>query len=695
MALLACSGPPSSPDAGASSAGGATSGGTTSAASSGGTGCATSCGSASSAGAGTSGTSGGSGGSHGSSGTSGTGSSSGGTTGSAASTGGTGGGCAAVGASCALANCCSGATCDLGTQTCVAAACGQIGGPCNTASDCCSGLSCQNFVCSPPCAGPGASCASASCCSGLTCTVTSPSSEICEAPPDGGCGPSPLGGPCLTMANCLRGLVCSPKPDAGSVCATPITPSAACVANGQACGGSEPCCGSCDGGLCVPRRPCAVTGGACAGDGDCCAGFGCNAGACAPTCGAADAPCDPSHGNGDCCLTEGLTCVSAGIDAGRAVCAYAQYAGPNGPLDCGAPCSGFPCTLGTTCQPPSASGSTDPCAAAGLVCDPTYDVCRQPGEFDVCQPGGPPCLPIAGSTATDLMCLPEPALFGSGVDLCLQPCSPNDPASGTSDCVDPLMICSALSQGAGDACSYDIAIGSCPQGAAYFAPCNSAGIDDGFCLPFNYTGGSEGVCVQGTLDGGLPGDPCLDGNRQNGGLCDPSSLCLGGICAAACNAGTGLAPSCAQNDGGVAIACVPTEGQTGNPSDMGNCSPDCDFTSASGGGCPDTAAAEKCVPEILITGADSAAGLCVAGAASPIPVGQACTASPDLVDPCAAGALCLGSPSLGGNLCVQLCNGVGSVGRAPCGAGSTCAPLGLAIGNSAHVGYCALPDGGL
>ncbi|MHB8416725.1 MAG: hypothetical protein ACYDCL_01525 [Myxococcales bacterium] len=701
VAACACSGPARSPDAGTGPASGTGSSGVgASSAASSGTGCGSACGTTGSPSSGSTATTGGHG--TGSSGAtlgsnSGSGSAaisgmgSGGTTGSQGSSGGTGGSCASLGSGCERVDCCSGATCDLGSGKCVALACGNAGAPCSASSDCCTGLVCDGLNCGPPCAGAGQSCAGEACCIGLTCYVEGPKTQTCGLPPDGGCAPSPLGGPCTTLADCQSGLVCAPAGDAGSSCTTPIPPSPSCLAVGQACApAGEPCCGGrCAGGLCAPFAPCALAGASCSVDGDCCNGLGCDAGGCRPLCGGEWAACNPANGSADCCTAQGLTCVPTGFADGgpAAVCTHAQFVGGSGqPLDCGGPCTGFPCALGTTCQPPTGTG-TDPCAGAGLVCDLTYDVCRQPGEFETCQPGGPACQPIAGSTI-GLSCL----AFG-GYQLCLQPCTPSDPASGSSDCVDPLTVCTSLGTGSGHACYYDYGDGACANGAPFFGVCNAEGIGDGVCFPYSEGSTTFGFCLQATLDGGAPGESCLmEGNRQQGGLCSPAALCVGGICDAPCNAGTGLVPACAPSDGGAAAECVPIYGQTGNASDIGSCSPSCDFAAPDGGGCPSSGSPSKCVPELYFTGRDNGAGVCVQASEAPSAVGQPCGGSSDFVDGCVAGALCMGDPFVGGPLCVQLCHAVGSIGQAPCLPGSTCAPL---QPGSTLTGYCASLDGGL
>ena len=334
-----------------------------------------------------------------------------------------------------------------------------------------------------------------------------------------------------------------------------------------------------------------------------------------------------------------------------------------------------------------------PCAAAGLTCNLQGSVCANPSEGSPCLQGGPPCQALANSTATNLQCLPYPSQFGFGSYACLQPCDLSDPASGTSDCVDPLMTCTSLGgSGVGAVCFYN-------EGCAmYFGACSSSGIGDGVCVPYD-SNVLTGLCYQATLDGGAPGTACdAYGNRQNGGFCNTTSYCDFGVCQAGCNAGTSGGPACAQDAGaGIGVGCQPIFGQTGNATDFGTCSVDCDFTSATGGGC--TAAngvPEKCIPPAYLGLADATTGLCV-GAPAPgaaFALGASCTPSPTLLDLCVDGALCVngGLVPNGAGICTQLCTAVGAAGQAPCAVGQVCDAL---FGAETDEGYCGLPDGGL
>ncbi|MHB1847049.1 MAG: hypothetical protein ACYCWW_19680 [Deltaproteobacteria bacterium] len=526
--------------------------------------------------------------------------------------------------------------------------------------------------------------------------------------PTVGCPRAATGGPCVTAGDCVSGDICRASAD-GGVCAFAAPPIFACLALGAACGadgGLASCCSSlCQGGHCQPLPSCAVANQGCNGNGDCCNGLACvanaagsgaargspadagatsSSGSCQPTCGGSGSACT---GSGQCCSAQGLSCLPTTPGGTPVVCGT-----PSGTTSCGDACSGDECVLGSFCQDQAtASGTVDPCASAGLVCDPNLQACRQPLEFETCLPGGPACRPLLDSTVS-LQCLSDRS---NGLTLCVQPCA------ATADCATPYASCQVGgTDTAGNSysvCSYNIVP---PAGCTdYFGSCPAAGAADGLCVPIFQAGfGSFGLCWQAATDGGALGDPCfVNATRATGGFCAAAGMCLGGVCAASCNAGTDGGPTCGPQtltDGGVGATqqCDPTQGQSGNAADYGNCSVACDFTSASGGGCVTTpeGTPEKCFPMGFYGLPDSVTGMCLAAAPNPLPVGAVCNASAlpaDLFDPCIAGALCLGIPGQTSH-CDQLCNGVGQPG-APCASGQTCTALSFGGGAlPTHTGYC-------
>ncbi len=321
---------------------------------------------------------------------------------------------------------------------------------------------------------------------------------------------------------------------------------------------------------------------------------------------------------------------------------------------CGGHCSAYECQLGAACDPPQ-PGQPDPCAPAGLVCDPINQVCRDPQIYESCLPGTVACEPFPQSTIP-MTCVDVP---GNG-DLCLQACSQ------TSDCADPYTTCYLADESTlgGGFCNAD-------ECSTNFARCAAESSTDGICWPE----GQEGsFCHQEAADGGTSGQGCdAYDNRQRGEFCAFPNVCNSGLCQPACNAGTGAVPGCPTG-----TTCFGIQGVTSDAEDMGVCSVACDFTSPDGGGCAQVAGGppEKCLPQILLGLPDAPTGFCAANIASPIPLGQDCPVEPGGEDGCVPGALCL-SPSISQNArCFQMCNLVSSIpGTGGCSSTETCMAL--------------------
>ncbi len=554
------------------------------------------------------------------------------------------------------------------------------------------------------CAGAGGSCALVNCCAGLSCDLSTNLCVSLSVPDAGdagssGCGLSGDGGSCLSIADCATPLACdfaggSTVGTGPGVCGPPgPTPSLQCTANGHSCGaGSPACCGGpCVAGTCEPRTACALLASGCSTSADCCAGLTCtgsgpDGGTCTPSCAGELAFCQTDS---DCCLAQGLSC----LDTIYGSLCYPEL--PTQPIDpstdepmpCAGPCSAFECQLGAACEltfNPATGAEVDPCAQAGLVCDESFSVCRAPGEFEECVPGGPACQPIADSTVSGLQCV-KVSLFTGNPYVCVQPCLL------TADCVDPLTTCQ--NDGAlGQFCFYSIC-------QSYFASCPSSGANDGLCVPYPNGGSPIGICEQATLTGGKAGSACVSGgNRQVGGLCDTQDFCVLGLCSSVCNAGTSGGPTCpgATADGGP--VCVGILGDTGDADDLGTCSPVCNFVSDAGGGCvpPDGGAPEKCLPQLLFGLNDVPTGLCVLGPTSGLPAGQPCDAYAT-IDDCADGERCVLGLFNGtaGAFCAQLCDLPGLT-PGGCLTGQSCVGFQGEGFESSSTGYCAtvLADGG-
>ncbi len=657
--------------------------------------------------------------------------------------------CNAAGASCTVAaDCCTGLACNGGTCS---APCVGAGSTCSASICCIAPLVCDptsnTCLTATPDGGMDAGCPLSPALGGCITAANCAAPNVCLPASDGGgyCGPVTT----LPTAICLaNGATCTATSTCcgGSCVNGTCTARGACGVNGQGCNVASDCCnyfkcvqgagadqndagvddaGSEDGGTAPDSGTAGTDGGTAGTDGGTAgtdggtsgtdggttgtdggtttpdsgvadAGGPSYTGTCQPSCGGILDACDTSNNNADCCTDEGYSCIPLSANGTAGVCYPAQYTNEttNQPIYCGGPCSSFPCALGLSCQVPTAGpdANVDPCAAAGLSCS-QYGVCANPPEGAACIPGGPPCQPYANSTVTDLQCVTLPSNFG-GQYACLQPCSPSDPDKGTSDCVDPLMVCTSLGAGLGSACVFN-------EGCTtYFGACNSSAVGDGYCEPYNFSNGFGGLCFQATLDGGTPGSACDGVTRQNGGFCDPTSYCLAGVCEPMCNSGTKGVPACAQNDGGVTVGCVDLTGQgVSNKSPaataFGICSVDCDFTSPTGGGCPTVDGnPEKCFPPAEFGLPDAPTGVCVAAApvSDRIAVGQPCTAYADYADDCVDGALCQFDDTSAAFTCVQLCTDSNTPGQPPCKADQTCNAL---FGIEAHEGYCGLSDGGL
>jgi hypothetical protein len=483
----------------------------------------------------------------------------------------------------------------------------------------------------------------------------------------------------VTSVDCIAGLVCLSSQDGGT-CQQPTIPAiVGCGSKGSNCGGAAdaPCCGFCVQGTCkdLGEVPCATYVGApCNGPSDCCSFLSCDAGTCQATCGGENAPCNPANGNGDCCVQLGQTCQGYGGDGGTPYECNNGYAVQPG-TGCATYCAvGGPpeCQLGAPCEP--ASTGLDNCVAAGLFCDPGFDVCVGPERGDLCIQGGPPCGGPVELVNTNVQMVCVSGLAGFGGPVC------SDLCASTKDCFKSGDACDTSSTP--PICVPAFLVQSC---TGPFGTCDSAGTNDGICEPYNDNGGIVGWCTQANPDGGGPGTVCsISANRENPAFCDTADLCNGGICVPICNAGTGTDRHC---DAGQ--RCIPLNGQTSDVQDMGYCVTDCDFLSD--GGCipPDGGTAEVCLPDLLFGYGDDDMGICAGQTANPLPVGATCTPlnANGIVtpSPCVAGAACINPPT-GGNFCTQLC----IIGTA-CPNGTDCQSINITAGlYSSVTGACFL-----
>ena len=259
-----------------------------------------------------------------------------------------------------------------------------------------------------------------------------------------------------------------------------------------------------------------------------------------------------------------------------------------------------PLAVGSLCQISildTPGGSGDPCQAVGLACNldaEGYDHCTLPDIGQGCEAG-------VGCAANGI-CLDR-----SGASRCYQGCSK------TTDCAQPADACLG--------CPVDDAggIGLCPTSTgdgglvcapnlcdALYVACDSAGSDDGVCLPvLSSTGSLEGLCF-GTGAAAL--DASCSASRGDGG-----ALCTaGGQCLALASGASFCAPVCASSglkdagSGAIVTSCDANALclSLGGDLEFGACLVNC----TSGVPCP---AGLQCVPDATTGASGAAVSLCL------------------------------------------------------------------------------------
>lgn len=206
--------------------------------------------------------------------------------------------------------------------------------------------------------------------------------------------------------------------------------------------------------------------------------------------------------------------------------------------------------IGSPCIPPNGSGA-DPCLAdgAGLACNPnatdTIFICTLPVEFQE-------CLPAVGcdDETPPLFCTnADPGTGPQGWE-CVNDCAV------TANCPDETTTCQ------GNICFLDacgpgsLADGGSVNPGGFYAPCDSAGTNDGTCFPYPAGSMTYGYCQEnGTLESNSEG--CGDNRPADGGT---STLCVAGdVCVIAYQAASsyctpycassGVGPSCSADAG--------------------------------------------------------------------------------------------------------------------------------------------------
>ncbi len=536
-----------------------------------------------------------------------------------------------------------------------AAVCGHPGATCGGALTCCSGLSCVSGLCA--CAGEGAACGAGgeACCGGLTCDP----SNHCAAPcPQGAGACEPFGGACHSDHDC-----CAPGSCLKGSCADPA-PGPTCAGDGQACTTASDCCGN---PLIGTRPDCvATTGGA-------------------RVCHFAQAgdPCDDAHH----CAPE-LDC-----SASTHTCAAPSHF---------TTCTLFStsCALGDACDPSSAGNQgEDPCLykaaqsglaqrAPTLACHGGH--CANPLEGEPCSSN---CAQVAGD--------PRPigcAAFYDGSSVCLPVCQTDADCTGAteydSQSYNPPPITNfCMKYGSFSSCQPDLCFAEGQKGlddpSVLYKPCQDR--PDTLCLP-QFAGSLStvvGYCMavrpKATATVGQPCDAHA-GREATVAVCGADAVCLGGRCAAVCDAsqlGAAGTPACSGAD-----SCISTQNvNLVADYQVGGCGRACDpFSDLDHSGCANYCGgpAARCDWIVGDPAGGQPRGYCGAALEHPVPVGQPC--SPAAVDPCEAGARCLTGSDGVTRACTRLCDPTAKAGSPDaCPTGSTC----TAFDPLKHAGYCS------
>ncbi len=405
--------------------------------------------------------------------------------------------CFAFGQMCATGyDCCSG-ICDPTSKTCASAInqCTTTGGPCQTATECCS-LACVQGKCSASaCTADDQACVdSASCCSGncqaglclrlnAACrTAGNPctdSTECCSKLCQGGvcklgasfciqsgdvCSNSDLccSGECVKGANGLG--TCAPAPSGATYCSDGL--------DGTVCGACNACCsrlcapyGPTGVRVCQPASGCRVNGDLCRKNSDCCGAAGTGL---------------PGEGNVECEIQPGKTigvCRNPrSCNPQGNVCHIKEYACTDATSSsarnncCGATGNSGVCQVDNL-GVPRCNGLGETCRAAGETCASSNDCCNQvpcvpdaagilrcyagPDGGVPVDGGGPVCVPKGGTCSINADCCPGSTCVqkvGSTQGVCGEATPP--PGSSTSkdagapgtDAPAPAPICAEYGQ---------------------------------------------------------------------------------------------------------------------------------------------------------------------------------------------------------------------------------------------------------
>ncbi len=448
-----------------------------------------------------------------------------------------------------------------------------------------------------------------------------------------------------------------------------------------------------------------------------------------------------------------MACVPLVGDGGLTACIISQGGQACGDgLDCAAPyaCLGdagcliplntttckatAPCAVGDDCSAHFNLGSADTCLKDGLFCgylgvnasQTAYvGACLQPfvvpppsfpGSFTQCLPSNNLCLPATGAQRTAPICGSFWYTAASAADICMESCTTTSDCSSLAEqCVGGACVpvyCYVSDGPTADA--WTTAQGSpvvSADAGVLFQSCNLGGDTPSYCLPQadpNYDAHGDqltsGICMRvgGSTAGGVGAacDPNMYGNNP-GALCAAGFICERGTCLPWCELHDKYVSPCVQNAlnniGCAQSLTLPLPANITITRSTGVCIEECDpYAPANdaGNGCTpfnEDLTCTEASPVCKLNGQDNylAAGVCLTGAASPIPVGGACDPVSGWTDPCVSGAQCTVVDA--GFACAQLCDPAGSASTSHCPSPTTCNALGgcqTTTGACTHQGIC-------
>jgi len=383
---------------------------------------------------------------------------------------------------------------------------------------------------------------------------------------------------------------------------------------------------------------------------------------------------------------------------------------------CGVVSTGNDCTLfvgtcafGDTCNPNNNTNQGyDPCyykvagqnlrvrTGSTLIChsDGTNGYCSTPVE-------GEPCVDKCTQTPGDTRatgCID----FFEGGKRCMPSCKDDTECTGAAvydqQNYNPQPVTNfCMNYGTASGCQPNLCfaegVDQLDDPSVLYKPC--ADHPDTICVP-QYTGDLStiiGYCMA-TRKGATStvGKLCdsLAGVESSATTCGPDAICLGGRCAAICDAaqlGGNDTPAC-----GAGRTCIsPQNVNLIADYQVGGCGISCDpFTDLEHSGCVNYCGGPPSRCEWIV--GDSAGGpdapprgFCGAAIKTPIKVGKACTRTNYDIDPCEAGARCLLSSNGTSRTCVRLCDPTAEAGSPDsCPDDQTC----NAFDPLKHAGYC-------